>query len=64
MSPKDKQSKSSQGTNRNLIGFYEEAYRTGASNVFSNWEATEADTAVAEAFDWTGLHVLDIGCGT
>jgi 2-polyprenyl-3-methyl-5-hydroxy-6-metoxy-1,4-benzoquinol methylase len=64
VSPKDKQSKSGEGTNRNLLGFYEEAYRTGAANVFSNWEATEADTAVAEAFDWTGLHVLDIGCGT
>lgn len=64
MTPKDNQTKSGEGSNSDLLGFYNEAYRTGAANVFSNWDATEADTAVAEAFDWTGLHVLDIGCGT
>ena len=51
-------------TNRSLLRFYEEGYRTGAANVFGNWEATDADTAVADSFNWAGLHLLDIGCGT
>lgn len=60
MTERDRAPKSNEG----LKTFYEAAYARGPGNTFSNWASTEADAVVAQSLDWTGLRVLDIGCGT
>ena len=55
-------------SNAGLRGFYEEAYRSGESEVFTFFEdgkhVSEDHSSVVGVLDWTGKRVLDVGCGT
>jgi len=57
-----------QRSNLDLLNFYDQAYKTGESSVFTFFEngkhMSEDHQAALAMTDWHGKTVLDVGCGT
>lgn len=55
-------------SNSNLMSFYDKAYNAGEAEVFTFFEngkhISEDHPAALALLNWSGLNVLDVGCGT